>query len=74
MSAINLPGQLEVPLVVDHKPRFPRNPQELADQIDRDITDIMRARLIAESLRLYEQRPTSETWSRIQALAAEILK
>lgn len=71
MTAIKLPGQLELPTVINH---MPRTPQELSDQIDREITDIMRARLIAESLRLYENRPTSETWSRIQALAAEILK
>lgn len=71
MTAINLPGQTELPIVVDH---MPRTPKELADRIDREITDIMRARLIAESLRIYEQRPSSETWSRIQQLAAEILK
>jgi hypothetical protein len=29
---------------------------------------------IAKLLRQYEERPTSETWSRIQALAKEILK
>lgn len=74
MTAINLPGQLELETVIARAKKFPKNPQELADQIDKEITDIMRARLIAESLRLYEQRPTSETWSRIQALAKEILK
>lgn len=68
MTAINLPGQLEIGFVIDHGPRT------ISNQIDKDITDVVRARLIAESLRLYEQRPTSETWSRIQALAAEILK
>ena len=68
MTAISLPGQQELPIVVD------RRPKSLADQIDREITDIMRARLIAESLRLYDSRPSSETWSQIQALAAEILK
>lgn len=29
---------------------------------------------IAKLLRQYEERPTSETWSQIQALANEILK
>lgn len=29
---------------------------------------------IAKLLRDYDSRPSSETWSRIQALAAEILK
>ena len=68
MTAISLPGQTELPIVVDHKPKT------VAQQMDKEITDIIRARLIAESLRIYEERPTSETWSRIQALAAEILK
>ncbi len=57
MTAINLPGQLEVPLIVDHKRSF--KPEEVQ---------------IAKLLRLYEERPTSETWSRIQALAKEILR
>lgn len=63
MTAINLPGQLEVPLIVDHKATFRGyNAQE-----PRDVQ-------IAKLLRSYEERPTSETWSRIQALANEILK
>lgn len=33
-----------------------------------------KALQIAKLLRSYEERPTSETWSRIQALAAEILR
>ncbi len=57
MTVINLPGQFEVPLIVDHKRSF--KPEEVQ---------------IAKLLRLYEERPTSETWSRIQALAKEILR
>lgn len=57
MTAINLPGQLELATVVDHKRKF--KPEEVQ---------------LAKLLRQYEDRPTSETWSRIQQLAAEILK
>lgn len=66
MTAINLPGQLEVPLVVDH--------QKNLRQISDEECVIFMARQIAKLLRQYEDRPTSETWSRIQALAKEILK
>lgn len=63
MTAINLPGQLEVALVVDHK------------TVVRDCKWIEpRDVQIAKLLRQYEERPTSETWSRIQALANEILR
>lgn len=57
MTAIKLPGQLELPAVIQHKRSF--KPEEVQ---------------IAKLLLDYENRPTSETWSRIQALAAEILK
>lgn len=57
MTAIKLPGQLELPVVIQHKRSF--KPEEVQ---------------LAKLLRDYENRPTSETWSRIQALAAEILK
>ena len=57
MTAIKLPGQLELPVVIQHKRSF--KPEEVQ---------------IAKLLLDYENRPTSETWSRIQALAAEILK
>lgn len=63
MTAINLPGQLEVMLVVDHK-------IELKDCTFTDPRDVQ----IAKLLRQYEERPTSEIWGRIQKLAAEILK
>lgn len=33
-----------------------------------------KALQIAKLLRQYEERPTSETWSQIQRLAAEILR
>jgi hypothetical protein len=69
MTAINLPGQLEVSLVVDHAIGI----KALTEQ-DRAEGDVYMARQIAKLLRQYEERPTSETWSRIQALAAEILK
>ena len=68
MTAINLPGQLEVPLVVDH------NPRTKARDLARAMTQIERAIEIAKLLIKYEDRPTSETWSRIQALAKEILR
>lgn len=73
MTAINLPGQLEVPLVVDHKRcsilretnvRYSAHSETI---VPHDIQ-------IAKLLRQYEDRPTSETWSRIQALAKEILR
>jgi len=73
MTAINLPGQHELPIVVDHK--------RCSILRDADITasGSTQARQprdvqIAKLLRQYEERPTSETWSRIQRLASEILK
>lgn len=69
MTAINLPGQLEVPLVIDHAIGI----KALTDQ-DRHEGDVHMARQIAKLLRDYDSRPSSETWSRIQALAAEILR
>lgn len=57
MTAIILPGQMELPTVIDHKRAF--KPEEVE---------------IAKLLRIYEDRPTSETWSRIQEIAKEILK
>lgn len=69
MTAINLPGQLEVPLVVDHAIGI----KALTEQ-DRAEGDVYMARQIAKLLKSYGDRPTSETWSRIQALAKEILK
>lgn len=41
---------------------------------NKDVSPHSRAIDIAKLLRQYEDRPTSETWSRIQSLAAEILK
>lgn len=64
MTAINLPNQQELMLSIHHK-RPPTNGQ--ASGMTREVQ-------IAKLLRQYEDRPTSETWSRIQALAAEILK
>lgn len=69
MTAINLPGQLEVALVVDHATGI----KALTEQ-DRAEGDVYMARQIAKLLKSYEERPTSETWSRIQALAKEILE
>lgn len=57
MTASNLPGQLELATVVNHKREF--KPEEVQ---------------LAKLLRDYDNRPSSETWSRIQRLAAEILK
>lgn len=64
MTAINLPGQRELPIVVDHQRSIYR---DCTYEQPRDVQ-------IAKLLRQYEERPTSETWSRIQALAKEILK
>lgn len=69
MTAITLPCQLELPTVVDHMVGI----RELTEQ-DKAEGDVYMARQIAKLLRQYEERPTSETWSRIQALAAEILR
>lgn len=63
MTAINLPGQLELETVIAHKSTF----RDCTYEQPRDVQ-------IAKLLRSYEERPTSETWSRIQALAKEILK
>lgn len=57
MTSSNLPGQLELATVVNHKREF--KPEEVQ---------------LAKLLRDYDNRPSSETWSRIQRLAAEILK
>lgn len=57
-----LPGQLELQTVIEHKKVTP---------IDAHKPQGIR---LATLLRDYEKRPSSETWSRIQALAAEILK
>lgn len=70
MTAINLPGQLEVGLVIDHKAQMQRANAKWAAQPNQDSPAVQ----IANLLRSYEERPTSETWSRIQALAKEILK
>lgn len=70
MTAINLPGQLEVPLVVDHKKQIQHAHQKWMSQPNPESREIQIAKLLLS----YEERPSSETWSRIQALAAEILK
>lgn len=66
MTTANLPGQLELSTVIDHKGWMNTKASYPVDT-PRDVQ-------IAKLLRQYEERPTSETWSRIQALAAEILK
>lgn len=74
MTAINLPGQLEVPLGVDHKDagmNRQQNPNPWGNAVPQSSSYAVQ---IAKLLRSYEERPTSETWSRIQALAKEILK
>lgn len=55
-------GQLELPTVIAHNKVTP---------IDTHKPQGIR---LATLLRDYENRPSSETWSRIQQLAAEILK
>jgi len=65
MTAINLPGQVELPIIVDHSMPDPKTYMDLPCDYGRSL---------AKLLRTYEERPTSETWSRIQQLAAEILK
>lgn len=65
MTAINLPGQLEVPLIVDHAMADPKTYVDLPCDYGKAL---------AKLLRQYEERPTSETWSRIQQLAKEILR
>lgn len=57
-----LPGQLELPTVIDHRK---------VTEIDSHKPQGIR---LATLLRSYEDRPSSETWSRIQNLAREILK
>lgn len=71
MTTANLPGQLELATVIDHKRCSALKECNVrasgSTAMPRDVQ-------IAKLLRQYEERPTSETWSRIQALAAEILK
>lgn len=67
MTATHLPGQLELATVVDHSQKYPANVMDTAMFDSRAVQ-------LAKLLRQYEERPTSETWSRIQSLAAEILK
>lgn len=62
MTAANLPGQSELLLVIAHNKVTP---------IDTHKPQGIR---LATLLRDYENHPSSETWSRIQQLAAEILK
>lgn len=62
MTASSLPGQLELPTVISHNK---------VTAIDTHKPQGIR---LATLLRSYEERPSSETWSRIQVLAAEILK
>lgn len=57
-----LPGQLELSTVIAH---------QKVTAIDSHKPQGIR---LATLLRDYENRPSSETWSRIQQLAAEILK
>lgn len=70
MTAVTLPGQLELATVIDHKAQMKRASEKWAAQPATEPRDVQ----IAKLLRQYEERPTSETWSRIQALAAEILR
>ena len=72
MTAINLPGQLEVPLIVDHSRDAITRGEFREMYMQCPKPDLGRG--IAQLLTEYEERPTSETWSRIQALAKEILK
>lgn len=62
MTAIKLPGQLELDTVIEHKK---------VTEIDSHKPQGVR---LATLLRDYDKRPSSETWSRIQKLALEILK
>ena len=70
MTAITLPGQLELPTVIDHKAQMKRAAEKWAAQPNPESREVQLAKL----LRSYEERPSSETWSRIQTLATEILK
>jgi hypothetical protein len=69
MTAINLPGQLELATVVDHQVGL-----NIPTEDEIAAGNIYMARQIAKLLVQYEDRPTSETWALIQRLAAEILK
>lgn len=81
-----LPGQLELPTVIDHKPfrdRMRENAERKGLEFNADCIAYMDEQdqlykpqgiRLATLLRDYDNRPSSETWSRIQQLAAEILK
>lgn len=103
MTAINLPGQTELPIVVDHskqrseidqalldawsnKKPYPEWPIDgttrgkIEDMIGKDHPALQKAdpRILvgvslAKLLRDYDNRPSSETWSKIQKLSLEIL-
>lgn len=70
MTATHLHGQLELATVIDHKAQMRRAAEKWSAQPNPESREVK----IAKLLRQYEERPTSETWSRIQLIAAEILK
>jgi hypothetical protein len=77
MAAINLPGQTELPIVVDHKrcTILKDSPvRYAANTMDIEVFNNPAGIQLAKLLRDYDNRPSSETWRKIQQLAAEILK
>lgn len=63
MTAINLPGQLDMPLQIAHKA------PEIAQGSKTDL-----GRRLALLLRKYDDRPSSGLWIEIQETAKEVLK
>lgn len=68
-----LPGQLELATVIDHKRCSILRDVNVTASSSSEPYKPQGIRL-ATLLRDYDKRPSSDTWSRIQALAAEILK
>lgn len=67
----SLPGQLELPTVIDHKPR-PIRAKELG--ITYEALCASSGRQLAKMLLRYEDCPSSDLWREIKALSSEIIK
>ncbi|MNJ47627.1 hypothetical protein D3C77_427910 [compost metagenome] len=70
MTAVKLPGQMEVPLVVEHI----QLRKTVYDRVVSEHSEYFNGRALAKLLRSYDESPTSQKWIDIQQLAREILK
>lgn len=68
---MTLPEQMELATVIDHKPR-PIRAKELG--ITYEAFCASSGRQLANMLGQYDDQPSSQLWSEIQALSREILR